>query len=129
MKCPICGNRTYTSVGGREICPECGYGSPTVATMKKRQLQELEEYRRSISESPADRSYRSGEWELKIVYKARGTKSEGPHGVLYKDGGIIEPHHVGEVINTDFGILKYYSHLEETEWPWISLAGILPIRI
>lgn len=86
--------------------------------MNEKQRQEFEEYKRSILESPTDRLYRSGEWELRIVYKARGSKSEGPHGVLYKDGEIVEPLHVGEVISTDLGMLKYYSHLEETRPSW-----------
>jgi hypothetical protein len=27
MKCPGCGTETYASIGGRDICPNCGYGS------------------------------------------------------------------------------------------------------
>lgn len=29
MKCPRCGARTYRSLGGKDICPSCGYGSST----------------------------------------------------------------------------------------------------
>lgn len=29
MKCPRCGVRTYRSLGGKDICPNCGYGSST----------------------------------------------------------------------------------------------------
>jgi hypothetical protein len=31
MKCPKCGASTYKSIGGTDICPNCGYGSSTVA--------------------------------------------------------------------------------------------------
>jgi uncharacterized Zn finger protein (UPF0148 family) len=29
MECPRCGARTYKSLGGKDICPSCGYGSST----------------------------------------------------------------------------------------------------
>ncbi len=31
MKCPKCGNDTYKSIGGTDICPSCGFGSASVA--------------------------------------------------------------------------------------------------
>ena len=114
MKCPECGHDTYTSRGGYEICPGCGYGSPTVAEQRRK----FEEDKRSLEEEPADRLYSKGAWKLKIVYKARGSKSEGPHGVLYKNGKMIDPLQPGEMIDTDLGILKYYAHLTETQPSW-----------
>jgi len=27
MKCPECGAQTYRSMGGKDICPRCGYGA------------------------------------------------------------------------------------------------------
>ncbi len=37
MKCPNCGATMYTSMGGLEICPQCGYGSPS--EMRKKEAQ------------------------------------------------------------------------------------------
>jgi hypothetical protein len=114
MKCPECGHDTYTSRGGYEICPNCGYGSPTVAERRRK----FEEYKRSLIEGPADRLYSKGAWKLKIVYEGRGTKKERPHGVLYKDGEMVNPLQPGEMIETDLGTLKYYAHLTEMQPFW-----------
>ena len=114
MKCPECGHDTYTSRGGYEICPNCGYGSPTVAERRR----QFEEDKRSLEEEPADGLYSKGAWKLKIVYKLRGSKSEGPHGVLYRDDERVNSLQPGEMIETDLGTLKYYAHLIEKQWSW-----------
>ncbi len=118
MQCPKCGHETYTSRGGYEICPNCGYGSPTVAAAEAERYRKFEAYERSLLEEPADRLYSKGPWKLKIIYKERGTKSEGPHGILYKDGEMVDPPEPGKIIDTDLGILKYYAHLNETQMSW-----------
>jgi hypothetical protein len=118
MKCPECGHDTYTSRGGFEICPNCGYGSPTAAAAEAERHRKFEAYERSLLEEPADRLYSEGPWQLKIIYKERGTKSEGPHGVLYRDGEIVDPLQPGEMIDTDLGTLKYYAPLTETQPSW-----------
>lgn len=118
MKCPTCGAETYGSVGGAENCPECGHGAPAATPQKEEQRQEDGEFRRPVLERPADTKYRSGPWELRILYRARGTRSEGSHGVLYRNGEIVEPHHLGEFVDTGLGKLKYYAHLEEPHLPW-----------
>jgi hypothetical protein len=114
MKCPECGHDTYTSRGGFEICPSCGYGSPTVAEQRRK----FEEYKRSLIEGPADRLYSKDAWKLKIVYKARGSKNEGPHGVLCKDNQMVDPLKLGIMIKTDLGTLRYYAHFDEEQDPW-----------
>jgi len=32
MKCPQCGRQTYRAIGGKAICPRCGYGASVQAT-------------------------------------------------------------------------------------------------
>lgn len=55
MKCPKCDATTYTSIGGGEICPRCGYGSTYMTEQSARQQQALDEYKcfQSLSQAIA----------------------------------------------------------------------------
>lgn len=133
MKCPKCDASTYTSISGIDICPRCGYGSASVAAQTIRQQQAFEDYMRALTQATPDKSFNAGTWLLHIYYKCRGTKSEGEHGVLLHDGQPVEPHQVGELIETDLGTLKYYGHLdsmtasfEHTGWNFKDASRIRP---
>ncbi|WP_433745149.1 hypothetical protein [Paenibacillus amylolyticus] len=51
---------------------------------------------------------KKGDWELKIYYRAKGTRSEGQHGLLFHKGKWVSADHVGELKETDLGLMKYY---------------------
>lgn len=52
MNCPKCGAKTYRSMGGKDICPSCGYGS----TPKPKAVEPLHEPRPNLAQiSDADR--------------------------------------------------------------------------
>ena len=118
MKCPECGAEILPSGAGFEICPECGHGSPTVEAAREGGQLAFQEHQRSLAESPPDRTYLAGIWELRVVYKARGSKSEGSHGILIRDGEIIPPGEVGEILPTDLGPMKYYASPEDLIPTW-----------
>jgi len=74
-----------------------------------------------------------GNWRLDIYFRLRGSKSEGQHGILFYNGEPVEPNHVGEVIETDLGMMKYYCHLENmifsfelTGWNYSDTEKIKP---
>ena len=118
MKCPKCDAATYTSIGGGEICPRCGYGSTYMTEQSARQQQTFDEDKRALTQAAPNKSFVSGTWTLHIYYRMRGSKSEGQHGVLLHDGQAVEPHEVGELIKTDLGTLKYYRRLEDMTAPF-----------
>ena len=43
MKCPNCGANMYKSIGGIDICPECGFGSASAAQESARGQLQVEE--------------------------------------------------------------------------------------
>ena len=133
MKCPKCDALTDTSIGGEEICPRCGYGSPYMTEQSARQQQALNEHESRLTQAMPDKSFVSGTWTLHIYYRARGSKSEGQHGVLLHDGQAVEPRQVGELIETDLGTLRYYRRLEDmtalfelTGWNFMDANRIRP---
>ena len=63
------------------------------------------------------RIYEAGDWELYVFFTDKGTRSEGPFGVLLKNGSMHPPaSSIGEEIETELGKMKYYS-LDSQE-PW-----------
>ncbi len=65
-----------------------------------------------------DRIMRSGEWKWVIKYRAKGTRSEGQHGVLYFHRLEITDGKVDELRDTPFGTLKYYGK-DTGGQPWV----------
>jgi len=123
----------YKSMGGLDICPGCGYGSPSVAQRAAEQQKKIEEENRQREEDAKPRSDIMGEWRLDIYFRYKGSRSEGQHGILIHNGEIIEPKKVGEVIDTDLGLMKYYCHLEDmkvsfepTGWNYADSEKIRP---
>jgi hypothetical protein len=56
MKCPKCEAKTYTSIGGKEICPQCGYGAAHyIPPQPERQTQRIEA---SVEIPPERRAFR-----------------------------------------------------------------------
>jgi hypothetical protein len=108
----------YLTNSGTDICPGCGYGSASVAEATAHRQRQIEEYNQQMETAAAPRTIACGEWVLNIYYRLRGSKSEGQHGVLFHKGVLIEPHQVGEVIDTDLGRMRYYRRLEDVAMPW-----------
>ena len=52
--------------------------------------------------------YEVGDCRLNIEYLAKGSKSEGQDGVLYKNGKEVKARQKNETIDTAMGKLKYY---------------------
>lgn len=73
----------------------------------------------AYNDDTPDRTLASGQWTLLIYYcGARGSRSEGQHGVLLYNGEVVEPRQVGEVLETDLGQLKYYRRPEDRRFPF-----------
>jgi hypothetical protein len=65
---------------------------------------------------PAGKVLREGGWELQIWYRAKGSRSEGQHGVLLHDGKTIKGVTVGEELDTALGKMKYYGTAPSVPW-------------
>jgi hypothetical protein len=65
---------------------------------------------------PADKVLRQEGWELQIWYRAKGTRSEGQHGVLLQNGKEIPPGNVGDEMDTALGKMKYYGATPGVLW-------------
>ena len=111
MKCPKCGIIMYRSRSGIDICPGCGFGSPSIA-------QKIDEIAAKEKGKTAPISIVKGAWRFNIYFRFRGSKSEGQHGILLHNGKPLEPEQVGDVIDTDLGKMKYYCDLEDMEVPF-----------
>lgn len=72
----------------------------------------------SGTETTPGNVYTRGAWTLYIYYRNRATRSQGQHGVLYKDGLEVQPKQVGEIIQTELGDLKYNMRPEEMTLLW-----------
>lgn len=65
---------------------------------------------------PAEKVLRAGGWELHIWYRAKGSRSEGQHGVLYQHGQIVKASSVGEAVETALGKMRYYGNEPRVLW-------------
>ena len=72
----------------------------------------------SGTETTPGNIYHLGAWTLYLYYRNRGTRSQGQHGILFKDGQEVNPTQVGQIIQTDLGDLKYYKTPEEMTLLW-----------
>ena len=73
----------------------------------------------SVSDSfddAANKVLREGAWELQIWYRAKGTRSEGQHGVLYHKGKLVKAAAVGKELETSLGKMKYYGVSPDVAW-------------
>lgn len=52
-----------------------------------------------------DRVVRKGQYELRLYYVARGTRSEGVHGILLENGEVVADSTPGRTLETDLGTL------------------------
>lgn len=60
--------------------------------------------------------YASGQWELRISYLLKGTRSEGQDGTLFLDGAPVEPKKEGESKDTPIGMLKHHGTERKMRW-------------
>ena len=65
---------------------------------------------------PADKVLRDNGWELQIWYRAKGSRSEGQHGVLLHNGNEIKGSRVGEEMTTALGKMHYYGTAPGVPW-------------
>lgn len=70
----------------------------------------------------ADKIITKGAWALEISFRHPGTRSEGQDGVLKKDGIVVEPQHLDQVLQTDLGKIKYYGPYSDKKHSW-ELSG------
>ena len=61
-------------------------------------------------------AYKSGEWELRIEYLQKGSRSEGQDGKLLKGGKAVDPQQSGREIETSLGKIKYYGSERRRAW-------------
>jgi hypothetical protein len=133
LSCPDCNAITYRSIGGKNICPKCGFDSAYMMAQAIQCKRQFDEYKQSLTKDNSDKSFVNGLWKLYIYYQSKGTKSESQYGVLFHNDQIIEPQAIGDTMETDLGVLKYYNHLEATEpmgehagWNFIDRSKIHP---
>ena len=60
----------------------------------------------------------SGAWELRVWYRAKGTRSEGQHGALLFEGRELETPEIGTARDTGLGRMTYYGPQGE-RMPWM----------
>lgn len=65
---------------------------------------------------PADKILRAEGWELQIWYRAKGSRSEGQHGVLFHEGNMVKGVTVAEEMETALGKMKYYGSTPAVMW-------------
>ncbi|MBJ6610567.1 MAG: hypothetical protein JG718_09435 [Candidatus Thiothrix moscowensis] len=65
---------------------------------------------------PADKVLRAEGWELQIWYRAKGSRSEGQHGVLLQGGKAIKGKSTGEELETALGKMKFYGEVPTVMW-------------
>ncbi len=68
---------------------------------------------KEVKQKP-DLTYEQEDWELKIWYTGKGSRSEGTFGKLYHDGKEVLPKVKNEEIQTPLGKL----HFINTDLPW-----------
>ena len=75
----------------------------------------------------------AGEYKLLVYYIAKGTRSEGVHGVLVKNGEVVDAVQDQTELKTGFGVLVYRGPWEErtllfdqSGWLPEDLTGIYP---
>lgn len=72
----------------------------------------------SGTETTPSRVNHKGVWILLIYYRNKGTRSEGQHGVLLKDGQVITSGSPGAMLETELGTMKYYMHPKDMLQAW-----------
>jgi hypothetical protein len=60
--------------------------------------------------------YQRGEWRFEVEYRAKGSRSEGQNGKLFKGDKPVEGNTVGELLDTSFGKMKYYGTERKVLW-------------
>ncbi|HEX3028098.1 MAG TPA: hypothetical protein VHT34_02055 [Clostridia bacterium] len=58
-------------------------------------------------------SEKKGDWFLRVYYRVKGTRSEGTQGFLFFQEKPITGKHVGEELETDLGLMKYYGEFSK----------------
>lgn len=64
----------------------------------------------------ADRILRNGDWELRIEYLQKGTRSEGQRGTLFFQGKEVVGSGTTHEIETTLGALKFYGARPKSLW-------------
>jgi hypothetical protein len=80
-------------------------GSPITGTLT-RPGEGYEE--QTISLARPDVVKAAGSYELRVYYVARGTRSEGLHGVLTANGAVVDDPVGAKEMETDVGLLRCY---------------------
>ena len=88
----------------------------------------------SAPSSAPDRRLATGDgrWELRIWYRAKGTRSEGQHGALYANGREVPTPEDGAERETGLGRMRYFGMARDrlpwqpTGWNFADAAHRLP---
>ena len=67
-----------------------------------------------VPEQPGETIASDSGWELTVVYRHKGSRSEAQHGLLLRDGQRIEDGEVGELMETPLGRMRFYGPMSET---------------
>ena len=55
-------------------------------------------------------------WRLVVIYRLKGSRSEGQYGTLFYDGKAREHGRLGELIDTPLGKMRFYGTVAEVPW-------------
>ncbi|WP_339137674.1 MAG: hypothetical protein WGN25_06170 [Candidatus Electrothrix sp. GW3-4] len=65
-----------------------------------------------------DTLFQEGGWQLRLSYRAVGTRSEHQYGTLSYKGEVVHGQELGEEKDTDLGLLRYYGESPSEMSPW-----------
>lgn len=92
---------------------------PQAEVEKRQNARKAHEKQRIPLPSSDALLFRAGEWELYFFFKLKGSKSEGPVGILLRDGS-VEPNDLRS-LDTELGTL--INHLPSSESPAWAPSG------
>lgn len=81
------------------------FGFVSCEKQPKRVIPATDDYE---TRTDPDRVFKNGDWELRIwATAAKGTRSEGHHGILLFKGDVVKASEIGEKIETSLGAAYY----------------------
>ena len=55
-------------------------------------------------------------WEYMVIVRYPGTRSEGSHGILLKDGNVVSANKDDKPLDTPFGMMKFCGDSFKVAW-------------
>ena len=65
------------------------------------------------------REFAQGPWRLVLTYRHPGSRSEGTHGELFRNGKSVEGQEPDQTLVTDLGTMQYFGKEGGQLAPWM----------